>query len=246
MRAFLFLILATAIPFLIQPSALAQTVTRSASIRQERQIDENTKIVDKKTGKPVSYKEYQDLLNKDRDGYHLEAIIDEYGKESAYTLRPMTQEERETHSVRDYDTSLRPKVGEPMPEFVMKGIDNKVYRLTELKGHVLVLGFWISLRKPFWGPNQAKPLADILASYPSKADIISLGILQDSAEAIASVMATQTLPFVPIPNSYTFNQKFQVTRSPSFIVIDRLGKVAAFVDGQDYDQLNKALQAASR
>ncbi|GAB2522180.1 hypothetical protein GCM10027085_10420 [Spirosoma aerophilum] len=133
-----------------------------------------------------------------------------------------------------------------MPEFAMKGIDDKLYRLSELKGRVILLSFWISLAKPFWGPNQAKSFANVLRPYQSETDPISLGILQESKEVIDNVMTTETLPFIPIPNSYGFNQKFQVTTGPSFIVIDRLGKVAAFIEGSNYDQLQKVLRTVSQ
>ncbi|WP_223860639.1 TlpA family protein disulfide reductase [Spirosoma validum] len=185
-------------------------------------------------------------MKDDPNGYHLEAVIDEYGQASAYKIRPTTPEERETHRFNDRNPALRPKIGEPVPEFVMKGIDDKVYRSTELKGHVVILSFWVSLSKPFWGTNQAKGYADALRPYQSETDPISLGILRESKEDIVNVMATETLPFIPIPNSYGFHEKFHVTLSPAFIVIDRAGNVAAYIEGMHYDQLQKTLQAVSR
>jgi peroxiredoxin len=240
--------LTSALQTLICFSATAQSVvqTQPGGIRQTRRIDENTKIVDKATGKQVSFQEYIRLRKTDENGYHLEPVFDEYGEVDSYKLRPTTAQERETHRFYDRDPALRPKVGEPMPEFVMKGIDDKVYQLKELKGHVIVLSFWISLRKPFWGPNQAKAFADALRPYRSETDPISLGILQESREDIVDVMASETLPFVAIPNSYGFHQKFHVTTGPCFIVIDRAGKVAAYLEGSDYEQLRKVLEKVSR
>lgn len=212
----------------------------------EQHVDEHTEIIDKVTGKQVSYEVYQQLLKNDKNGYHLEPVFDEYGQASAYKLRPTTADERETHHFYDWDPALRPKVGEPMPAFVMKGLDNKVYNLAELKGRVVVLSFWISLSKPFWGTNQAKGFADAIRPYQSETDPISLGILHESREEIADVMASETLPFIPIPNAYGFNKKFQVTTGPTFIVVDRTGKVAAFIEGSQYAQLQKVLQTVSR
>jgi peroxiredoxin len=247
MKFLLFLFVLGCAQVSTQTSSFAQPISIGmGSIRRPMRIDENTPLFDKTSGKRVSYKAYQELLNKDRYGYHLEPIIDEYGQTSAYTLRSTTPEERETHMFKSYDTSQRPKVGQPMPEFVMRGIDDKVYRLSELKGRVILLSFWISLAKPFWGPNQAKAFGNVLRPYQSETDPISLGILKEPKDVIDNVMTTETLPFIPVPESYGFNQKFQVTTGPSFIVIDRAGKVAAFIEGSNYDQLQKVLQAVSR
>lgn len=248
MKFLLSLVILGCVQVSLQTSSFAQPTNKvgMGGIRQQRRIDENTRIFDKTSGQQVSFKAYRELVSKDPNGYHLEPIIDEYGQASAYTLRPTTPEERETHMFKSFDTSLRPKVGQPMPEFSMKGIDDKVYRLSELRGRVILLSFWISLAKPFWGPNQAKAFGNVLRPYQSETDPISLGILQESKDVIDNVMTTETLPFIPVPESYGFNQKFQATTGPSFIVIDRAGKVAAFIEGANYDQLQKVLQAVSR
>lgn len=248
MKRLLIIALACMLQTLLCQLVVAQPVieTHVGGIRQEMPIDESTKIVDKTTGKVVSLQGLQRLIKTDPYAYHLEPVFNEYGQVASYTLRPTTAEEKETHQFHDRDPALQPKVGEPMPEFVMKGIDDKVYRLSELKGHVVIVSFWISLRKPFWTPNQAKSFADALRPHQSETDPISLGVLQESKEAIVDVMTTETLPFIAIPNAYGFNRKFQVTTGPTFIVIDRAGKVAAYLEGYAYDQLQKTLKAVSR
>lgn len=240
-------VLITAVQALICLSTLAQVVVSKTGIHQEVHIDESTKIVDKTTGKQISYQAYRQLIHKDPFGYHVIPVFDEYGKASSYMIRPTTAEERETHFFYDeLDPTLQPKVGEPIPLFVMNDLNGKVYRSTDLKGHVVILSFWVSLSKPFWGLNQAKQFADVMQLYQSDTGLISLGIVQESKQELASVMATQTLPFMPIPDSYSFNRKFQVASIPSFIVIDKVGNIAAFINGSDYDQLKQVLQQVSR
>jgi len=208
-------------------------------------IDESTPIFDKKSGKRISFDEYRRLMNTDHKGYHSEPIINEFGEVSGYTLRPTTTEERETQQFYTLP-GQKPKVGQEVPLFVMKGLDDKVYRSTDLKGHVVVLSFWISLRKPFWGSKQAQQFADAIRPFRSETDPISLGILQADKEEITEFMATQTLPFIPVPNSFGFHRKFAITSGPSFMVIDRNGVVAALIEGSDYDQLKQVLAKVSR
>lgn len=215
-------------------------------IRTVVRINENTPIFDKQTGKRIPYETYQQLIKTNSNQYHAVPIFNEYGEASAYSLRAATPEEQTTHQFNDRDLSQRPKVGDAMPEFVMKGIDNKEYKLSDLKGRVIVLSFWISLRRPFWGPKQAQDFADVLRPFRSETDPISLGILQATQEEIENIMSTTTLPFVAVPNSYGFHQKFQVTTSPSFIVIDRKGNVAAYLEGFAYNELRSVLQKVTK
>lgn len=230
----------------LQTTLIHPTIAQPGGISQVRRMDENTKIFDKDTGKRVSLREFNDLLKADPYAQHLVPNFNEYGEVDSYTLRPTTPEEKANRQFNDRDPALRPKMGQPMPEFVMKGIDDKAYRLSELKGHVVILSFWLSLKKPFWNPKQVQAFADAVRSYQSETDPISLGVLQDQKEKIVEAMASETLPFVPIPNSYGFTQKFHVTTGPTFIVIDRVGKVVAYIEGYEYDQLKKVLQGVSR
>lgn len=221
------------------------TRTQPGAIVTRVRIDESTPIFDKKTGKRISFDEYRRLVNSDHKGYHPEPIINEYGEVGGYTLRVTTPEERETQQFYTLP-GQKPEVGQETPLFVMKGIDDKVYRSTDLKGHVVVLSFWISLRKPFWGSKQAQQFADVIRPFRTETDPVSLGILQSDKEEITELMATEVLPFIPIPNSYGFHRKFAVTSGPSFLVIDRNGKVAAFIEGSDYEQLKQVLAKVSR
>ena len=59
-------------------------------------------------------------------------------------------------------------------------------------------------------------------------------------------MASETLPFTAIPNSNGFDQKFHVIAIPTFIVIDKAGKVVTYLEGYEYDQLKKVLQIVNR
>lgn len=230
---------------------MAQTMSPGAQIERggietRFRIDEETTILDKATGKRISFEEYRRILKEAPNSVSLMPAWNEYGRAGSYILRPTTAEERETRMFSTMDSTQRPKVGEVMPLFVMKGIDDKVYRSTDLKGHVVILSFWISIRKPFWGAKQSQLLADAIQPFHSTTDAISLGILKSDKEEVAGAMATETLPFIPIPDSYGFHREFHVTTAPSLLVIDRSGIVAAFIEGFDYEQLKKVLTKLSR
>ncbi|QJD80177.1 peroxiredoxin family protein [Spirosoma rhododendri] len=220
--------------------------TRTGGISYTHRIDDKTIIIDKATGERIPASKYEELTRRDRNGYHLEEVMNEYGQPASYLLRPTTSEERETHRFYNRGDENRPKVGAEMPLFVMKGIDNKEYRSTELKGQVVVLSFWISTHRPFWNLKHVAQFAEALQPFQTGAGFMSLGIFSDSAEEIADVLKTQKLPFVAVPNAYGFNRKFGVGAGSTCIVVDRDGKVAAFIDGADYAALKTVLERLNR
>ncbi|RIV24885.1 hypothetical protein DYU11_06085 [Fibrisoma montanum] len=214
----------------------------SAQITVRNQISENTPIVDKVTGRRISFQEYQGLIKPDPYAYHLEPVYDEYGQASSYKLRRATSEEHDTHGFDYRDSTLQLKIGQEIPLFIMKGADGKTYRSTDLKGQPVVLSFWLSLNKPFWTKGRADAFGKAIAPY----QVVSLGIINNSKQEVADHIKEETLPFVPIPDSYGFARKFQMFSSPAFIVIDKTGKVAALIEGTKDEQLKTILEEVTR
>jgi peroxiredoxin len=242
------LILSLLLAPILHISAFAQepNVTTSSITGEKFTIDENSKIVDKETGRRIPYQKFQELTKNDVNAYRLEAQYDEFGEIASFKFRPATAEERLDNRTYGKDLTLRPKTGEIMPLFVMKGLDGKTYRSTDLKGNIVVLSFWLQLRKPFWHAAMTQKMQDILKPYLGKSDFISLGTLDESRENLEKFVATQPLPFIPVPKSYTFSQKFAVTASPSFIVIDKSGNVAAYIEGSEFDELKNVLEKLTK
>lgn len=251
MRLVSLLIFTSAFHLFCYQTLTAQTVTRQEVRRVVSErivIDKNTKFLDNQTGNPISYQTYRQLMKEDQGGYKLVPVINEYGVTDAYIIRPTTTEERETRRFIDHDPALKPKAGEAMPEFVMKGVDEKEYRLSALKGRVVVLSFWISPNPPYWNVRQATMFTDALRPYQTATNgPVVLGVFHESKEEVAGALSSQAFPFIAIPNANNFSRKFHLTRWPCVFVIDKAGNVAAYLDGPNtFDQLTKALEAASR
>lgn len=207
-----------------------------AQISVKTTISDNTPITDKTTGKRVSFQEYRELIKPDPHAYHLDPVYDEYGQASSFKLRPTTAQERETHGFNYQDSTLRLRVGQEMPLFIMNGPDGRTYRSTDQKGQVVVLSFWISLNKPYWQEKRAEPYGNAIRPY----QVVSLGIVNNSRREVIDHLAKEPLPFVPIPDSYGFSRKFQMLGSPGYIVIDKAGRVAGVIE-TDFDRTLKAV-----
>ncbi|WP_019990654.1 TlpA family protein disulfide reductase [Rudanella lutea] len=226
---------------LTQAVAQAQQPGEPFSFSTRRMLDESTRIIDQETGKRVSLRDAMRVVDAQPRSHHLEPVFDEYGQASSYKLRPLTVEEKQTGAVNTRDPSRRPKVGDIIPLFVMKDVNNKSYRSTDLHGQVVVLTFLLDLNEPFWNANQAKSIDNLI--NPSRASVnpLVLGVVNTSKAKVREVLKTAPLPFIPIPDAVGFHQKFSIMGFPSYIVIDRTGKVAAVIEPGEGEQLKEIL-----
>lgn len=207
-----------------------------AQISVKTMISDDTPIIDKATGRRVSFQKYRRLTEPDPHAYHLDPVYDEYGQASSFKLRSTTAKEHETHGFDYRDSTLQLRVGQEIPLFIMTGPDGKTYRSTDLKGQVVVLSFWISLNNPYWDVKRGEPYAKAVQPY----QVVSLGIVNNSRREVVEHLEKEWLPFIPIPDSYGFSRKFQMLGSPAYIIIDKAGRVAGVIE-TDFNRTLKSV-----
>lgn len=233
--------------WIVVTTCQAQMSVQKSGFRYSRRIDETTPITDQKTGKRISMKEYSQLIQQDPYAYHLVANYNEYGQPASYVLRPTTPEEHETRQIRDRDPARQPQAGQAIAPFSMKGLDEKIYRSADLMGNVVVLCFLVSLDRPFWGDKQTDMLADALKPYQSETGPVVLGVMSSEQLKNADQLNTKALPFVPVLDGHGFHIKYDIVSIPTFVVIDKAGKVAANLQGPgSYEKLKQTLTTLTR
>lgn len=227
--------------------AQPQVSVHSSAVRFKQRLDETTPITDQATGKRITMQAYSQLIQADPYAYHLIPDYNEYGQPGSYVMRVTTPEEHETHQFHTRDPAKQPQVGQPIAPFSMTGLDEKTYRSADLLGNVVILGFLVSLDKPFWSDKQTEELANALRSYQSETGPIVLGILNSEQPKVVEHLNAKALPFMPVPNAYGFHNKYHILTIPTFIVIDKTGKVAANLQGpESYEKLKQILATLSR
>ncbi|GAB4037191.1 TlpA family protein disulfide reductase [Spirosoma gilvum] len=219
----------------------AQVGVQKKIIRLNKSQNEPTPITNQETGQRMTISEYNELAKADPFAYHLVPNYDEYGQPSTYTMRPATPEEHETHRFRDRDPAKQPKAGQVIAPFVMTDTDGKTYRSGDLQGNVVVLSFWVSLDKSVWNDKQATDFAEALQLFQAKTKPVVLGVLNSEQRGEDSSLS-KSLPFKPIANAYGFHNKYHITTIPTFVVIDKTGKVVANLQGAgSFDKLKQVL-----
>jgi hypothetical protein len=206
-------------------------------------IDPSTKLIDKATGQPLPYKEFEKLMRADPNGYLFQPLYNEYGEPDAYSVRKKSKEERETNNHNPYEEYEKPQVGQLVARFVMKGIDGKTYDSNELKGTYVLLSFWLKLSKPMLSSAMAKDLGPLLAKAAAKGiPVVSLGVVNySSAQECQQVVEELNPPFVPIPEARGFVHRYVLPNSPSFLLIGPDGTILAISELESPLKLEKYL-----
>lgn len=230
-----------------QVSVQKQAAIQKTVVRTNRQTDDSAPITNQATGKRITMEDYSQLTKADPFAYHLVPQYNEYGLPAAYTMRPATAEEHETHRFRDRDPAKQPKAGQLIEPFVLASLGGKTYKSADLLGKVVILSFWISLDKSLWDDKQSADFANVLRPYQSETAPVVLGVLNSEQPKDVDDVTLKKLPFVPIFNAYGFHNKYHITSTPTFVVIDKTGKVVANLQGAgSFDKLKQVLATVTQ
>lgn len=117
-------------------------------------------------------------------------------------------------------------VGETAPEFELVSFSGQTYRLSELRGSVVVLNFWAS-----WCESckpEARDLETAYKFYKPRGDVLFLGVdyVDTEPEALAYLEEFQiTYPNGPDLRT-EISQAFRIRGVPETFVIDQDGTIA--------------------
>ena len=132
----------------------------------------------------------------------------------------------------DFDTKYATSLIQPgniAPDFKMKTLDGKTFRLSQLKGKTVVLDFWAS-----WCPDCRKDAPEVVRMYNEyhADDVEFVGVSMDTdIEAWRKACQKYGITFPQVSELKKFKETaiaktYGVNWIPSMIVINKEGKVA--------------------
>ncbi|MFM8322183.1 MAG: TlpA family protein disulfide reductase [Chloroflexota bacterium] len=119
------------------------------------------------------------------------------------------------------------EVGQQAPDFTLTTFDGQTYKLSELRGKVVVLNFWASWCKPC--EQEAADLEAAWKLYEGRGDVLFLGVAWTDTDAQSMVYLNKfgiTYPNGPDMRT-KMSQAYRITGVPETFVIDRNGVLAA-------------------
>ncbi len=139
-------------------------------------------------------------------------------------------------------------VGKPAPDVTLPVVANgdpgARMKLAELRGHAVVLDFWAT----WCGPcDMQAPILDRLARRHQKQGLIVLGVNVDEPPEVArSYAAKKGLSYpIVLDEAREASALYGVDKLPSLVVIDKEGRVLAYLTGiVDEASLDEVIAAA--
>ena len=134
------------------------------------------------------------------------------------------------------------KIGSPKPDFTLTTFDGQSYRLSELRGKVVLINFWSSWCKPC--EQEAADLEEAWRYYQPRGDVIFLGIAwTDTEKNSLAYLAKFDITYPNGPDLGTrISQAFRTTGVPETYIIDKNGNLA-LAKIAPFESLEEILQA---
>ena len=141
-----------------------------------------------------------------------------------------------------------PLVGQVAPDAAFpvaaNGDEGARMQISSLRGHTVVLDFWAS----YCGPCAIEaPILDRIARRYEKDGLVVLGVnIDDSAQVARAYAARKGLSYpIVIDATHEAQTRYDVDKLPSLVVIDRKGRVSAYLAGVvDETALDQIVAAA--
>jgi cytochrome c biogenesis protein CcmG, thiol:disulfide interchange protein DsbE len=134
----------------------------------------------------------------------------------------------------------QPKSG-PAPEFSLTTFDGQSFKLSDLKGKVVMINFWAS----WCGPckDEAPALQATWDAYKSRGDVVFVGIAYaDNGPRSLDFIKQYGVTYLNGPDLGTrISENYNIQGVPESFIIDRNGNVAEFI----YAGITKSALSAS-
>ncbi|CAG5069249.1 hypothetical protein DYBT9623_01985 [Dyadobacter sp. CECT 9623] len=216
-------------------------VTRyNGKVSQQFVMNRESVIIDRATGKRLSYAEYDEKLKRNPGLYKTLPVFDKYGKASSFEVIKRNQVDVQSDGSVMNNPDLMPEVGEPLSSFIMEGLDGKEYNSDKLRGKYILLGFWVKYEKPLYTLASTKVISNFIEENKKRGiDIVSLGTTLNTREECMEAIPKRNCGFIPVPESYGFNHRYKISETPFFILVDKKGIVKAMAPHTEFSRISE-------
>ena len=170
------------------------------------------------TGEKISKKEFK-LLVKQNGQIQIGSYYNKFGKieRRYYNPNPIIGEKRNS-------LNKKLKKGELFPDFILKTINNEKIQLDDLKGKLIIISFGL-VRNGVWiNKREINEIKTKINGSSKPSEIEWLIFFRESKEKVVKIFDFESSNFKLIPDGTGFINKWNITRFPTMLLIDKEGR----------------------
>ena len=134
--------------------------------------------------------------------------------------------DQKDNAFRVDDTKNIIKIGDEFPSFSVTDIDGKTWTNADVEGKVMVLNIWFT----GCGPCRAE-MPELSTWKDEMSDVMFFSSTYEAPEVARQVLDKVRFTWIPIVNDTRFKKWIGSKGYPLTIIVDKLGKIAAFEYG---------------
>jgi len=188
-------------------------------------------VLNKQTGAKISEERLHELMVSDPN-FILEQIINKYGEVESFLYDPTRKGKSLTR-----DTSLRTKAGELLPPFVVRSVTGKKIDSETCHGRPILVLFQLFFKAPFFNETQFHQFKLMADTLKGKGDLEIIVITDSTNDEIKSAIDVKNSNFQVVPEGRNFSVRYLVTKFPSYLLIDKEGKLVYYYEENNITKL---------
>ena len=178
------------------------------------------KLYNKKTGEKILNEDFAKLLSKNPN-LPLERVYDNRGNIIKYFYDPDN-----VNSVLVKNTNNEKiENGEDFPNLILRTIDGETIKIEDLKGKMVILRMEMEADTFRFKKHEIEELDKAIDQTKRESEIEAIIIFRASKEQIKNGFDLKDSNFKLIPNGSNFQDKLNIRRFPSTIVLDKEGRI---------------------
>lgn len=153
-----------------------------------------------------------------------EPYIDKDKSVKAFVLRKASEEEKAMmlKMQNGMEQEKSELIGAQAVDFVLEDMKGKKYKLSELKGKVVVLNFWFIECNPCL--MEMPELNELVTEFKGK-EVIFLAIAMNKKEQLKKFLKTSDFSYKVLPNGQSVSDSYGIKGFPTNLIIDQNGIV---------------------
>lgn len=189
---------------------------------KDKAVPQSTKIYYLPDGRIVG-EEKLDSVAKAWGGFDMQRDLDK-NPSAIYLLPPPKKNVKQAESAanKKHDEIIGKLLSKPAPDFLLKDVNGRSWKMSSLKGKVVVLNFWFTECKPC---IQEMPDLNALRQKFIGKPVVFLALALNASSNVKDFLKANSFTYDILPDAKIATERYGIYAWPTHMVIDKAGLV---------------------